>query len=166
MYTRIAKGITNISSGVTNSSMGLRFEMWRGAKDIITEHPLSGVGVGQHGAYFNTKILEDTTYMHHAVPGFIHLHNDVLNAMAWMGIPSGLLFMLFAVYPLIWAIKNRKTVTAPAIIAVVSVYLLNGLTNTPSIRATSLTLMLSVIFLLLQFSIYRPEKPDSSISPR
>ena len=104
--------------------------------------------------------------MHPEATDFIHLHNDVINAITWMGIPLGLLFMAFAVYPLIWALKARKEVVPQAMIAVSVIYLLNGLTNTPSIRATSLTLMLSVVFLLLQFSAYRSETPSSSSNAR
>ena len=146
--------------------MGLRFEMWKGAKDLIIEYPISGVGVGQHNDHFKVRNQEQNGYMHRRAINLIHLHNDFINAVTWMGIPLGLLFMAFAVYPLIWALKTRKEVIPQAIIAVSVIYLLNGLTNTPSIRATALTLMLSVVFLLLQFSAYRSEAASSSSSSR
>lgn len=166
MFSRLSDGLSNISSNVRNSSMGLRFEMWKGAKDLIIEHPISGVGVGQQNDHFKARNQEEQGYMHPEATDFIHLHNDVINAITWMGIPLGLLFMAFAVYPLIWALKARKEVVPQAMIAVSVIYLLNGLTNTPSIRATSLTLMLSVVFLLLQFSAYRSETPSSSSNAR
>tara|TARA_Y100000296_G_C5175992_1_gene260100 strand:- start:1049 stop:2323 length:1275 start_codon:yes stop_codon:yes gene_type:complete len=166
MFSRLTDGLSNISSNVKNSSMGLRFEMWKGAKDLIIEHPISGVGVGQQNDHFKARNQEQQDYMHPEATDFIHLHNDVINAITWMGIPLGLLFMAFAVYPLIWALKARKEVVPQAMIAVSVIYLLNGLTNTPSIRATSLTLMLSVVFLLLQFSAYRSETPSSSSNAR
>lgn len=163
---RLSNGIKNISSDVTNSSMGLRLEMWRGAIKIIDEHPLSGVGVGKHNEFFKEKNKESENYIHPGATDFIHLHNDFLNAISWMGIPLGLLFMAFAVYPLYWALRNRYKVAAKAMLGVSAIYLLNGLTNTPSIRATSLTLMLSVIFLLLQFAIYQRESSAQSSNSR
>jgi O-antigen ligase len=166
MFSRLSDGLSNISSNVKNSSMGLRFEMWRGAKDLIIEYPISGVGIGQQNDHFKARNQEQQDYMHPGATDFIHLHNDFINAITWMGIPLGLLFMAFAVYPLIWALKTRKEIVTQAMIAVSVIYLLNGLTNTPSIRATSLTLMLSVVFLLLQFSAYRSDKPSSSSNAR
>jgi len=166
IFSRLTDGFNNVSTNVTNSSLGLRFEMWKGAKDLIIEHPISGVGVGQQNDHFKARNQEQQDYMHPEATDFIHLHNDVVNAITWMGIPLGLLFMAFAVYPLIWALKARKEVVPQAMIAVSVIYLLNGLTNTPSIRATSLTLMLSVVFLLLQFSAYRSETPSSSSNAR
>jgi O-antigen ligase len=166
MFSRLSVGFSNISSNVKNSSMGLRFEMWKGAKDLIIEYPISGVGVGQHNDHFKVRNQEQNGYMHRRAINLIHLHNDFINAVTWMGIPLGLLFMAFAVYPLIWALKTRKEVIPQAIIAVSVIYLLNGLTNTPSIRATALTLMLTVVFLLLQFSAYRAEAASSSSSAR
>jgi len=151
-YSRLTQGLNNISSDVRDSSMGLRFEMWRGAGDIISEHPLHGIGVGKQDNYFKEKIAEDNDYMHPKAVGFIHLHNDLINAMTWMGIPLGILFMAFVIYPLVWALRHRSDNMAQATMAVSTIYILNGLTNTPSIRATSLILMLSVIFLLLQFA--------------
>ena len=161
MFSRLSDGLSNISSNVKSSSMGLRFEMWRGAKDLIIEHPISGVGIGQQNDHFKAKNQELKDYMHPRATSFIHLHNDFINAMTWMGIPLGLLFMAFTVYPLAWALRNKRNIVAQSALAVSTVYLLNGLTNTPSIRATSLTLMLSVIFLLLQFSAYRLDTPSS-----
>ena len=140
--------------------------MWRGAIKIIDEHPLSGVGVGKHNEIYKEKNKETENYIHPGATDFIHLHNDFLNAISWMGIPLGLLFMAFAVYPLYWALRNRYTVAAKAMLGVSAIYLLNGLTNTPSIRATSLTLMLSVIFLLLQFAIYQRESSAQSSNSR
>lgn len=165
-FKRVQQGFNNYSSDTRNSSLGLRLEMWKGAKDLIIEHPISGVGVGQQNDHFKARNQEEQGYMHPEATDFIHLHNDVINAITWMGIPLGLLFMAFAVYPLIWALKARKEVVPQAMIAVSVIYLLNGLTNTPSIRATSLTLMLSVVFLLLQFSAYRSETPSSSSNAR
>uniref|UniRef100_UPI00351974F1 O-antigen ligase family protein n=1 Tax=Thalassolituus sp. TaxID=2030822 RepID=UPI00351974F1 len=124
MFSRLTDGLSNISSNVKNSSMGLRLEMWKGARDLIMEHPISGVGIGQQNDHFKARIQEQQDYMLHKATNFIHLHNDVINAITWMGIPLGLLFMAFAVYPLIWALKARKEVVPQAMIAVSVIYLL------------------------------------------
>lgn len=166
IFSRLTDGLSNITSNVKNSSMGLRLEMWKGAKDLIIEYPITGVGVGKQNDHFKAWNREQKDYILPKATNFIHLHNDVINAMVWMGIPLGLLFMAFAVYPLIWAFKVRRGIIPQAMIAVSVIYLLNGLTNTPSIRATSLTLLLSVVFLLLQFSAYRSATPLSLSNAR
>lgn len=149
IYKRMTYAIKTIEANNRGSSLGLRFEMWRGAKDIIIEHPLAGSGVGMHNELFAEKIKTNKEYLHPKARSFIHLHNDTINAITWMGVPLGILFMLFFWYPPTYALMHLRKPAGLAIAAASSIYLINGLTNTPSIRATSLTLFLIVISLLI-----------------
>lgn len=148
-YERFERGVKYVQSGTKDSSIGLRLEMWKGATDMISTHPLSGGGVGNHIRFFKEKLAEDPEYVLPRVAKFPHLHNDWLNIMAWIGIPLGVLFLSFIYYPFFWAMRHRITLPAKVILVASFVYFLNGLTNCPSTRATSLTLMLLVICLFM-----------------
>jgi len=150
IYKRFEIGLKNVEESTANSSIGLRLEMWKGARDIVIEHPLTGSGVGKHNEILAQKHEIDPDYIHENATKFIHLHNDVLNAVTWMGIPLGLLFIAFVFYPFIWASFQRFYGISAVVAAVSMVYIINGMTNTPSIRATSLTLLLLVMTLLLR----------------
>ncbi len=149
-YARSVSGIENLMKNNPASSVGMRLQMWNAARSALTEHPLEGVGVGQHNDYFAEKLKEDPDFIHEASRHFIHLHNDWLNAMVWMGIPAGILFMLFALLPAVWGGANlKKAKLALPVLMASTAYLLNGLTNAPSIRAPSIILLLLVLVLLL-----------------
>lgn len=149
IYERLTYAIKSVENNDRESSLGLRFEIWHGAKDILFERPITGSGVGKHNELFSEKLKNDNDYLPGGARSFIHLHNDTINAITWMGIPLGVLFLLFIWHPLIYALKNLKKPAGLALAASSSIYLMNGLTNTPSIRATSLTLFLIVISLLM-----------------
>jgi O-antigen ligase len=149
MYERFHKDIENIKSEDKTSSIGLRLEMWKGSLDIIRTYPVAGIGIGQHSHFFEQKIAVDSEYMPRRVIGFPHLHNDFLNISAWIGIPLGLLFMAFAYYPFFWAVHCRRSPTSYVVLMTSLAFLLNGLTNSPSTRATSITLVLLVICLFM-----------------
>lgn len=149
IYERLTYAIKSVENNDRESSLGLRFEIWRGAKDIIIEHPLRGSGAGKHNELFAEKLKDDNDYLPSGARSFIHLHNDTINAITWMGIPLGLLFLLFSWQPLIYGLRHLNKPVGLALAAASSIYLMNGITNTPSIRATSLTLFLIVISLLM-----------------
>jgi O-antigen ligase len=161
IYKRLTYAVKTVEENNRGSSLGMRFEIWRGAKDIILERPLTGSGVGKHNELFSEKLKNDNDYLPGGARSFIHLHNDTINAITWMGIPLGLLFLLFSWQPLIYGIRHLNKPVGLALVAASSIYLINGLTNTPSIRATSLTLFLIVISLLMA-SCYQSTDKESA----
>lgn len=162
-FKRLTLGITNLEQNKPTSSVGMRLQMWSAASTALLEHPLSGVGVGKHNDYFAEKLQTDPGFIHKSSRHFIHLHNDWLNAMVWMGIPAGILFMLFALLPALWGAANlRKDKVALPVLMASSAYLLNGLTNAPSIRATAIILFLLVLALLFAQQETADNSSDSS----
>lgn len=148
---RLTNGIKNLSSEAPrNTSIGLRFEMWKGSLHAIKEHPIKGTGVGNHNDYFREKYINEPGLIHPKIEHFIHLHNDIINAITWMGIPGGILFLTFMFIPIIWSITKKLRSNSQLALALVSLaYILSGLTNTPSIRATAIITLLTLISLLL-----------------
>lgn len=162
IYQRLTYAVKTVEENNRSSSLGMRFEIWRGAKDILIERPLTGSGVGKHNELFAKKLKDDNNYLPRAGRSFIHLHNDTINAITWMGIPLGLLFLLFTWQPLIYGIRQLNKPVGLALAAASSIYLMNGLTNTPSIRATSLTLFLIVISLLMAACYQSTDKESAN----
>ncbi|MCP5324702.1 MAG: O-antigen ligase family protein [Oceanospirillaceae bacterium] len=142
---RVLNGIKQYESKPDDkaNSHGVRIEMWRGAINSLAEHPFAGVGFGLHQKYFNEKLQVDPGFIAPAATKYIHLHNDVINAVVWFGIPLGLLFVSFFAWLMyVFSKSLAGGFYMQAGFAVAYVFLVCGLTNSPMIRASSLTLML------------------------
>ena len=159
---RMLDAVRNIESNKQSSSIGIRFELWRGALDGIMEEPIKGVGVGKHNEYFESKLKSDPNYIHSSARNFIHLHNDILNATVWMGIPAALVFLSFIAWPLIFGWLYRRTIGGALCLITSCVFIINGFSNTPSIRATSLTLFLTMTIIGAAIAYYEKEKLSAS----
>ena len=82
-------GNTKISS----TSVGTRFEMWKAAWFIFTEHPVKGVGLGGY-EQAAIKYQEKYGYGDRAFAHY-HPHNQYLSELASKGLPGLILFVLF-----------------------------------------------------------------------
>lgn len=87
-------------AGITDSSSGARFEMWRGAWQMLVEHPLAGVG----RANFNRGLaaLIERGDINPSVRYFYHAHNEFLHQLATQGIPGGIALALLYGGPLLF----------------------------------------------------------------
>ena len=139
----------NTVSGSTTSSIGIRLELWRSGLDAIAQHPWQGVGISGHNDYFQSQLLSNPSYMEPAAVGYMHLHNDWINAFAWFGIPLGLLFMAPLVLPLRHLRSPSPGLQASAYSALT--FVLCGLSNAPSIRAGSLVFFFILLFVCRQW---------------
>jgi O-antigen ligase len=93
------RGLKNVTSNVDlrsvdKSDMGSaaqRFEIWRVARKIIGDHPLSGVGVGAYAlAHFKYSQHPEFKSTAH---GYRDTHSTYLNVTAETGFPGLLLFL-------------------------------------------------------------------------
>lgn len=94
MQERIKKTKSDVElylKGYTKTSIGLRFEMWKGAIYLFSEAPI--MGVGQYGSQPLKAELAEQGLMSEAATRFDHLHNEFLNTLALKGL-VGVVFLL------------------------------------------------------------------------
>lgn len=144
---RLEAGFTNATSENTQgTSIGIRFQLWKAGIHSLINNPISGVGIAKHNSYFEEQLENDPDFIHPSAMNFIHLHNDVLNILVWMGIFGGGLFFAYLIYSTCLFLLNSSS-NYPAVLGLIacSTFLICGLTNTPSMRAASLTLLLFIM---------------------
>lgn len=118
---RVTEGIHDISLYQSGSraytSIGARFEMWKGAWTMFTEHPVFGVGRANYHKALNQ--LVDRGEVSPSVRDFYHAHNEMLNALATEGVIGGLALAFLYVAPLTFFLRSlrRDTVSKPYALA-------------------------------------------------
>ncbi|GHE19708.1 O-antigen ligase family protein [Halomonas urumqiensis] len=83
-----------VSGESRNSSVGARFEMWKGATQLIVEKPLTGWG--DNGYQQGMRALAEEGVIDEVVLQFGHAHNEFIDAFAKRGIVG--LVALLALY--------------------------------------------------------------------
>ncbi len=91
-----AHSIEKMFKGDFNSSWGSRVYALYVAKDIVAEHPLIGIGIGNSKKEFMEKTKEFP--QGGTVIGFWHMHNQYMQVLLETGIIGLLLFFLFLFY--------------------------------------------------------------------
>ena len=81
---------TPMQQGLETSSVGLRLEQFRFASDLFLRKPW--IGWSQAGYESERERLITSNYYSHAIKGFYHAHNDILNEAAKGGV-LGLIFL-------------------------------------------------------------------------
>ncbi|GAA5235421.1 O-antigen ligase family protein [Verticiella sediminum] len=87
----------------TDSSVGLRLQFWEASLEMFASRPMTGVGPQNVRAGFQARASAGE--LDAAAARFTHSHNDVLWAMAGLGLPG--LLALFALYAVPLAIFVR-----------------------------------------------------------
>lgn len=83
-----------ISGEQRDTSLGLRFEMWRGASQLIRERPL--LGWGEVGYQAGQQQLAEQGVISPVAAEFGHAHNEFIDALAKRGVVGlGVLLMLY-----------------------------------------------------------------------
>jgi O-antigen ligase len=149
---RFQHGINTVSTEFNEgkriySSVGLRLAMWEASFIAIGDHPLIGIGPGNHFEYFPILTQEKRTDMNmNKIINFDHMHNDFIQAWLSMGLIFGTMALFFIIYPLLLFITNIKN-NRPVImgIAICFSFILCGLSDVPAHRASSLTFFLLLI---------------------
>ncbi|MFI0471715.1 O-antigen ligase family protein [Halomonas sp. HMF6819] len=95
---RVHMGITDVTQyiggGDRDTSLGLRFQMWRGAGQLISERPL--LGWGEDGYVQAMQSLGERGVISPAATLFDHAHNEFIDATAKRGMVG--LLLLLALY--------------------------------------------------------------------
>lgn len=121
IHVRLAAAWHDIAlyrGGEVNTSLGLRFEMWRSAWDMLQAHPWVGVGHQGVHQWLLDGIARGT--LHPALAEFRHLHNDFIDAFARGGILGGTsLLALFAGLAWHYARHWRRTRSPYALLGLV-----------------------------------------------
>ncbi|MFG6668606.1 O-antigen ligase family protein [Halomonas sp. HNIBRBA4712] len=98
VQTRVQAGVNDVTQylggGERDTSLGLRFQMWRGAGELITERPL--LGWGETGYVEAMVALGERGVISPAATGFDHAHNEFIDATAKRGVVG--LIILLALY--------------------------------------------------------------------
>ena len=84
---------------VYQTSLGLRFEMWKGALMIFRDHWLWGAGLEAFPAEIEALVAEGAIRSLLSPDIYRHAHNDLLNALANRGLVGGLLHLALLLLP-------------------------------------------------------------------
>ncbi|RCV92194.1 O-antigen ligase family protein [Vreelandella rituensis] len=98
VQSRVNQAFDDVSRYVSGesltSSVGARFEMWKGASQLILEKPL--IGWGDNGYQEGMQALADEGVIHPFVTRYGHAHNEFIDAWAKRGLIG--LVVLLALY--------------------------------------------------------------------
>jgi O-antigen ligase len=163
---RFQHGINTISTEFNEgerlySSVGLRLAMWEASFVAIGDHPLIGIGPGNHSEYFPILAQEKRIDMNiNKIIHFDHMHNDFIQAWLSMGLIFGTMALFFIIYPLLLFITNLKN-NKPVIMgsSICFSFFLCGLSDVPAHRASSLTFFLLLI--CIQIAILNSYNQDN-----
>lgn len=117
------------------TSVGLRFEMWRGALHAIVRHPLSGIGMGER---FNEFLTQGANAgMYHPSTRLVSMpHNAYLQVLVARGLIGfvGLLALWLAVGYVFWTAARHEAgstlrTLGIAGLSLLGLYMASGLTH-------------------------------------
>ncbi|OWW18986.1 O-antigen ligase family protein [Noviherbaspirillum denitrificans] len=152
VQTRIQAAVNDLrllQNEVTETSLGYRYEMWRTATTIISEHPL--LGAGPEG--FN-KVWHSTPKEGEGL-GFVEPHNAFLYYASSYGLPglAALVWLYTALLLTGW--RYRITPEGGVVFAFAAVVIVGSFTNTMFRGAVSHAWMM--LFIGLQGGLLRRE---------
>ena len=105
---RVTQAVSNIdqyfSGGNRLTSVGMRFEMWKGAAHLIIEKPLSGWG--ENGYQLGMQLLAEQGVIEPAAARFSHAHNEYLDIFAKRGILGLLSLLALYLVPLTFFVRD------------------------------------------------------------
>ncbi|WP_447553415.1 O-antigen ligase family protein [Vreelandella sp. EE22] len=87
-----------LGGGERDTSLGLRFEMWRGAGQLIAERPV--LGWGETGYTQGLKALGERGVITMGATEFDHAHNEFIDATAKRGIVGLLILLALYIVPI------------------------------------------------------------------
>tara|TARA_B100001059_G_scaffold85387_1_gene83515 strand:- start:38415 stop:39683 length:1269 start_codon:yes stop_codon:yes gene_type:complete len=145
---KILERVSSINPNISDDSINDRLRYYSQAIESIKKHPLIGVGVGNwklKSVYYDSKNMSSYT-----VP--LHVHNDLLQVFAEIGIMGFLAYLYLLLTPIILSfIKYLKTKNHNLnilIILMMTSYFIDSFFNFPISRVIS---HMSLIFILVMF---------------
>lgn len=154
-FARVSEEVSTYSESDATGAVRERLEMWRNAGSAIAEHPLTGVGLNQFGAYARGRIAEGKAA--DSIERYDHPHSEYLEWAVTGGLPGlALLLLMFGASAWFFgrhAMHRDNGVAMPACagLAVTSMYALCGLTDNVFYRAMPHSLY---FFLTLGLAVY------------
>lgn len=131
-----------------STSIGQRFEMWRIGLEIFSEHPLTGVGLGQLNNYYEHSVERgEGTFLairHHA-------HNEYLNTLISRGLIgiTGLIALLLGSAYFFYRRLDQNPTIALSGVSLIAGYATFGLTDSILFFKFSLVFFFSCLYLLV-----------------
>ncbi len=137
---RVDQGIHDVeqylSGGETYTNVGIRFELWRSAVQLIRQHPLLGANPLAERGELAALVAQQQVPPY--VLEFPHYHNDILQTLVFGGLLGLLVWGATLVAPLLFFVRmlncpnaSRNGATAPALAGLLLVlsYFSFGLTE-------------------------------------
>jgi O-antigen ligase len=139
-FARVGPEVVNYDQrGDELGSVGERLAMWRSAGHAALDHPLTGVGIDQFGAYLRRQVAHDRASPE--IAKYDHPHNEYLEWAATGGVPGLLVLLSMFGFPLAYFVRHARRggqdvrVAAIAGVAVILMYMLCALTDNVFYRA-------------------------------
>lgn len=134
---RIDQGISDVrqyvGGGETYTNVGIRFELWRGAAQVIERHPLLGASGPTVKAEMTQLVAEGK--VHPYVLEFDHFHNQILQVLVYGGVLGLIAWSLTLLLPFLFFLRQMReekcAANAPALAGMLLVlsYFSFGLTE-------------------------------------
>lgn len=161
---RITQAVSNIdqyfSGGNRNTSVGMRFEMWKGAAHLIIDKPLSGWG--ENGYRPAMQELAEQGVIESRAAKFSHAHNEYLDIFAKRGVLGFLSLLALYLVPLTFFVRGfatpdlsrRSIAVAGALLSVTYI----DFSLTQAFLAHNSGTMMYAFLLAVLWGIYRSKK--------
>jgi O-antigen ligase len=102
-----------------NSSIATRYQFWKMSFDVFIEHPILGIGIGNHQYYSNNHLNMDFSIVGNKITYF-GTESGYLQMLLELGIFGFLLAFLFIFKPIVSSISIYKNSHDIAIIIIIS----------------------------------------------
>lgn len=173
MQARVLEAFSDIALYVSGDSLatsvGLRFEMWKGAAQLIAERPL--LGWGEQGYHTAMQALADAGAIHVDAARYGHAHNEFLDAFAKRGVIGLAVLLALYIVPLRLFVAqlhvsdlNRRSLAAAGALLCVA-YIDFGLSQT-FLEHNSGVMMFAFLLSVMwgRLSAFPPSQPFFSLS--
>lgn len=135
----------NASSGRVVSSNNVRWQIWQTSFEMIGQHPVLGVGLGNYQDYFKEMTKDRANFPEFITPMAMSPHNIFLMFWLNLGILGLLGFLGILGIFYLTGFKNILQKESAILVAVMSAILISGLVDTPYFK-NDLSLLFWLIF--------------------
>ena len=108
---RIEQGISDVQTyfggGNTYTNVGVRFELWSAASQLIAHHPWRGASAAQVRAELTELVGQGK--VHPYVLQAEHFHNDIMQVLVYGGVLGLLVWLATLVAPLLFFLRMLRT---------------------------------------------------------
>ncbi|MFC0166858.1 O-antigen ligase family protein [Pseudoduganella danionis] len=169
---RVDQGINDVeqylNGGETYTNVGIRFELWRSAVQLIKQHPLLGLNPVSERSELQALVVQGR--VHPYVLDFPHYHNDILQMLVFGGVTGLLVWAGTLVVPMLFFVRmlncpeaSRNGAYAPALAGLLLVlsYFAFGLTEVIFWSVRSCMFYALMLFLLIGLCLNTQLPPAS-----